>query len=154
MKKLKHWIMLVFFNLAIALLFVGALEMFVRLTIPEIQELGTDASLITPNTYGPSAGLTPNCTAKCYGAAVRTDSEGFIQYSSNDLDHGPSWLILGDSVTMGVGVNSDSTFSGLLAASLDSLKVLNPSLIGYSSRDYVNVLRVLLPPPPARGDTI
>lgn len=41
---------------------------------------------------------------------------------------------------MGLGVESDSTFAGRMAARQDALDVLNPSLVGYSSADYVRVL--------------
>lgn len=48
---------------------------------------------------------------------------------------------------MGIGVAPDSTFAGRLARARDTLNVLNPSLIGYSSRDYVNILQSLLAEP-------
>lgn len=44
---------------------------------------------------------------------------------------------------MGIGVEPDATFAGRLAAQIDTAQVLNPSLIGYSSRDYRKVLAVL-----------
>ncbi|HYE58401.1 MAG TPA: GDSL-type esterase/lipase family protein, partial [Rhodothermales bacterium] len=56
----------------------------------------------------------------------------------------PGWLFLGDSVTMGSGVAPDSTFAGRVAAGQDALDVWNPSLIGYSSADYLRVLDTLI----------
>lgn len=42
---------------------------------------------------------------------------------------------------MGIGVESDSTFAGHIHHSTDSISVLNPSLIGYSNADYLNISR-------------
>jgi hypothetical protein len=45
---------------------------------------------------------------------------------------------------MGLGVEPDSTFAGLLANSQTSECVLNCSWVGYSSADYLNVARGIL----------
>lgn len=50
-------------------------------------------------------------------------------------------LILGDSVTMGIGIENDSTFIGIMNNKVDSINFLNLSLIGYSSEDYYKVLK-------------
>lgn len=45
---------------------------------------------------------------------------------------------------MGIGIENDSTFAGIINNSSDSLVILNPALIGYSSHDYKNIIKKLL----------
>lgn len=54
------------------------------------------------------------------------------------------WLILGDSVTMGIGVQDDSTFIGILNTLESKVNFINLSLIGYSSKDYLNIVKSLV----------
>lgn len=44
---------------------------------------------------------------------------------------------------MGIGIENDSTFAGIINNSSDSLVILNPALIGYSSHDYKNIIKKL-----------
>lgn len=45
---------------------------------------------------------------------------------------------------MGIGIENDSTFAGIINNSSDSLVILNPALIGYSSHDYKNIVEKLI----------
>jgi lysophospholipase L1-like esterase len=45
---------------------------------------------------------------------------------------------------MGLGVENDSTFIGLLNQNFDDIEFYNASLIGYSSNDYLNVTKSLI----------
>lgn len=45
---------------------------------------------------------------------------------------------------MGIGVKNDSTFVGILQTKLDSVKIFCPALIGYSSKDYLNIVTKLI----------
>ncbi len=47
-------------------------------------------------------------------------------------------------LTMGIGVAPDSTFAGRLSALCPAWRILNPSWVGYSSADYLNITRALL----------
>jgi hypothetical protein len=131
-------------NLLLVVVILISLEIAVRLSHPEISEMGTDRNLIAANVYLQSPGLKPHATGRCYGALFRVDANGFIQYAAQFDSVKPAWLLLGDSVTMGIGVSPDSTFAGRLAAVIDSCNIINPSLIGYSSKDYLRLATALL----------
>ncbi len=138
---------------AIAAVMLVVLEGAVRLAFPEIGPLDTDRRLIRDNVFGTSAGIAPNATGVSHGALFTSDAYGFWKYESAADTSLPAWLLIGDSVTMGIGVDPDSTFAGILVASLDSVAVLNASLIGYSVADYARALNALLsedPPHPYR----
>lgn len=141
-RALRRAVRTVLINLVVVAGLLGGLEAAVRLTHPEIGPTGTDRRLFADGVYGASPGLRPGAEGESNGAVFRVDDRGFWAYPA-PTDR-PGWLFLGDSVTMGIGVPPEHTFAGLLAARQDSLAVLNPSLIGYSSRDYVAVLRNLL----------
>jgi len=54
-------------------------------------------------------------------------------------------LIMGDSVTVGVGVPADATFPALLDRHQVSHRVINAAVNGYGLHDYIGRLRDLLP---------
>ncbi|QXD14236.1 SGNH/GDSL hydrolase family protein [Rhodocaloribacter litoris] len=131
-------------NLAVLLLLLAAVEGAVRLAVPEVRPNGTDRRLLADSVYGATPGLRPHAEGTSNGARFRVNGQGFWHYTAGIAPGRPGWLLLGDSVTMGPGVDPDSTFAGRLAARLDTLNVLNPSLIGYDVHDYGAVLRTLL----------
>ncbi len=45
---------------------------------------------------------------------------------------------------MGIGVENDSTFAGLLNLYLKDAKIYNSALIGHSSEDYLNITEQLI----------
>jgi hypothetical protein len=95
-----------------------------------------------------SMGLLPVSVQGQWGIALgqrsRVDAKGF-RATSRPFDwRRRSWLHLGDSVTMGVGVAADSTFSGRLAGVQDSVNVLNVSWLGYTTEDYKHVVETLI----------
>ena len=118
-----------------------ALELSIRVFCPEIPEIGTSRTLVVDTLYGMTDGLRPDATGVSDGAPVCVNSMGYWKYSAVSDSGAPGWLILGDSVTMGVGVDPDSTFIGRLAQAFRSYTVCNASWLGYSSADYLNVLR-------------
>ncbi|MEP0546683.1 MAG: SGNH/GDSL hydrolase family protein [Rhodothermales bacterium] len=134
-------------NLAVTAGLLLGIEGCVRLALPEIRPLGSDARLAKNGRFGSTPGLRPYATGRSGGVARTVDAEGFWQYAPSHERAGsplPGWLFLGDSVTMGPGVAADSTFAGRVAAALDTTVVLNPSLIGYQAADYVTLLDALL----------
>jgi len=136
------------YNILILLLMSLMVEGCIRLTNPDIKPLATDSVFVKDDVYGNSSGLTPGATGSSMGQQFTVTDNGFWRYTlpgnSSPEQMTAEWLFLGDSVTMGMGVEPDSTFAGLLSTrGMDSLLVLNPSLIGYSSRDYVNILEAL-----------
>jgi lysophospholipase L1-like esterase len=134
---------LVAINLLLVALLLLAIEGCVRVTHPRIGPAAMDAGLVAPARFGSTPGLQPEAKGQVYGAEVAVDAHGFIAYTAPQR-RAPVWLFLGDSVTMGIGVPSDSTFAGRLAAEVDTAAIRNPSLIGYGAADYVAVLRGLV----------
>ena len=132
--------------LALGVLFL--VEAAVRVAIPEITPQGTDGGLFADSVYADTPGPRPGASGLSNGArfsAVDVAGYGFWRYAGGHDPSLGSWLLLGDSVTMGLGVDPDSTFAGRLAREVPGINVLNPSMPGYSGRDYVAVARALIP---------
>ncbi len=136
---------LIAINTAVLAAIVLSAEGCVRVFHPEIQPTTIDRNLLKDGVYGSSAGLNPGARGDAFGAEFSITEDGFIAYAPKASRNRPSWLFLGDSVTMGIGVQPDSTFAGRVALAVsDSLRVLNPSVAGYASHDYLNVLVSLI----------
>ncbi len=131
-------------NIAVVSGMLLLLEICVRIFCPEIRPLGTSRELAIDERFGHSPGLRPMMTGFCDGVEVTVDAVGFWKYSTEPRGDVDAWLLLGDSVTMGIGIEPDSTFSGRIAADCRRSRILNPSWIGYSSADYVAVVSALL----------
>ena len=69
---------------------------------------------------------------------------GGWKYKKQIADSLNKWLLLGDSVTMGIGIDNDSTFAGIMDKSFREVNMINMSMIGYSARDYYNVFHSLV----------
>ncbi len=119
------------------------LEAGTRIFYPEIKLPGTQQSLLKNSVFYDSQGYKPNSFGLSSDVLKRADESGFLQYSSGRKSKNKI-LFLGDSVTMGIGVENDSTFTGILNNSSDMITILNPSLIGYSSHDYKNIVKKLI----------
>lgn len=145
--SMRNVLRLVLYNLLAVVVLLVLLEGVVRIFIPEITPTGTDRRLFQDNVYGSSPGLRPETTGQSNGQRFTVNAHGFWAYTAGTNPKLDAWLLLGDSATMGIGVAPDSTFAGRLATIHDTVNVLNPSLIGYSSRDYVNILTSLLEQP-------
>jgi lysophospholipase L1-like esterase len=137
MKKLFALI----FGLFISLIILLISEWIVRITIPEIRPYGTDQNLIADSVFFESPGLRPETSGVSNGAIVNVDRYNCRISSVKTDTKKRGWLLLGDSVTMGIGIDSDSTFAGRIQNNLDSLQIYNPSLIGFSYLDYFNTFR-------------
>ncbi len=144
--SLKKVVFVVLFNLFAILFLLVSIEIGVRIFIPEIGPLGTDAELFIPNRFENSRGLNPNAEGISYGKIKTVDTKGFWKYERTNGSTSPQTiLLLGDSVTMGIGVEQNLTFGALLQDYFDdSITILNPSVIGYSVADYRNVIKTLL----------
>lgn len=134
-----------------AALLALAVELTVRFSCPEITPIGTSRNLVVDTLYGSTDGLRPDATGVSDGARFSVNSLGYWNYAVQPEAGAPGWLILGDSVTMGVGVDPDSTYVGRLAGAFRTYTICNASWIGYSSADYVNVVRSRLPSNSAVG---
>lgn len=140
---MKKKILFVVYNVVAVISLFLLFEFFLRVFDTKIILSGTDHNLFSDSVYYSSAGLIPGSLGKSHGIMKEVDSLGFWKYSSNK-NAGKNLLIIGDSVTMGIGVENDSTFTGQLANSIDSLRVFNASLIGYNVDNYKDVVEKLL----------
>ncbi len=143
-KGLKYFLAGIVTALMSTLVVLLLLEAYVRIFYPEIKTVGTSRELVIDNRFGVTPGLRPLSAGLCDGVLFSVDALGFWKYSGNARTEQPGWLLLGDSVTMGIGVDPDSTFSGRVAAMTSNVRILNPSWLGYSSSDYVAVATALL----------
>lgn len=139
--RLKKISIIVLYNIAAVILLFGLAEVVVRITLPQITPSGTDYNLMVDSLYYDSAGLKPNSSGYTNGAFIQVDQYGFRKTKIPVDTSKISWLLLGDSVTMGLGVESDSTFAAILQQKMQGVNILNPSLIGYSVKDYENLFK-------------
>lgn len=130
-----------------AMLLIG--EAYVRLFMPHVKFFGTSKNLIRDPFYGTTHGWVPDAMGVSYGAPIRIDHRGFREIGT-PAQADSTLLLIGDSVTFGVGVEADSTFAGLLQHAHPSLAILNSASIGYALEDYHEVVDYLL----ARDNTV
>ena len=133
------------YNAAVIVGLILLLELVVRLTVPEIRPAVTEAGLFADSVFAESPGPRPGASGESMGARFSVDQRGFWEYPAA-AGTDDAWLFLGDSVTMGIGVEPDSTFAGRVAAASNA-DVLNPSVPGFGASDYVRVLETVLARP-------
>jgi lysophospholipase L1-like esterase len=131
-----------FLTIAAALLFLEASS---HLILSKIYNREFDNSIIEPEKYFTTAGLLPNKESIVWGKNFHTNEYGCRVNKVENNKAKQSRLFIGDSVTEGVGVDDTSTFASVSATELNDCRLLNYSLIGYSTADYVNVLNSVLP---------
>jgi len=133
--------LLVFLFLS-TLTLLSLLEVTARVALPFVKRQGTDRTLLRRGGVGESVGWVPNARGTSFDAVFETDERGFRRIGG-PARYDEAWLLLGDSVTVGVGVPAEETFPALLQAAHPALRVLGTAVIGYSIDDYVTVLREL-----------
>ena len=129
---------LLFSSIIFALCLVLLLEAGTRIFKPEINFQDTERALLRENAFGRTYGWEPNASGVCFGKRVYIDEHGFRQLSSPQ-SYQDSWLLLGDSVTFGVGVETKDTFAQLLQDEHPEARVWNTAVIGYDTRNYRDV---------------
>lgn len=135
------WIKIVTINLLIICALVLGVEVVVRVVYPEIQSQGTERELVQNARYGRTHGLKPNHIGTAWGATVVTDERGFRV--APDVDHRTDsrWiLVLGDSITMAIGVDAASSYPHIIDKQLDNVGVINAAVVGHNFTDYLQVL--------------
>lgn len=140
---MKQKLLLSLFTLITFSVLLLIAEFAVRFFAPNINFQGTDQRLVRENAFGQSHGWQPDATGTSFGKMAHINGEGF-----RDLG-GPSTadssiLLIGDSVTFGVGVDSDSTFAGMIQQMMPSVRVINSAAVGYSVQNYRDVLSTIL----------
>lgn len=143
LKNCGKWLVI---NLAILFFLLLAIEMVVRLSMPQITPFGLDAHLLQGNKFGNSYGLFPQAKGVFFGAEIITDEHGFrIDPSSKVPERKKSILVVGDSVSLGVGVAAVDAYPYILGSKLKEYRTINASAPGHTILDYYNVLNHLLP---------
>ena len=136
---MKKTTLLIIYNILAIFIIFFILEFLTRRFFPQIKPQGSDKNLFIDNVYFDSHGLKPLSSGYSNGALVKINQYGFREFNTKVDTSKKSWLILGDSVTMGIGVKADSTFTGRLQSQLNSVNILNPSVVGYAIKDYKNL---------------
>ncbi len=124
-------------NVAVFFVLLLAAEALVRVAAPTVVPAGADEALFTyaANADGTASyGLTPGASGVAYGADVQVAPDGTWDYADADTS-GAAVLLVGDSVTMGLGVAPAETFAGRLAR-LPGVRIANPSVLGWAAADY------------------
>jgi hypothetical protein len=145
MRRLLYWAKLVGINFLVFVLLILILETLVRLTLPKIHR-NSDLSLFQDYRYGSSYGLKPNTRGYSFGALIVTDHRGFrIDPSQRPQDNKKTLLLMGDSLSMGVGVSAAESFPERLNRRFKTFQVINAAVVGYNMADYLEVLAKILP---------
>jgi hypothetical protein len=132
--------------LVLILILVCAGELYCR-CFTQINFLGINRGLFVAHAFGDSYGNAPDFRGEAFGVEVQIDHNGFrIDPAFREPESGDAALILGDSVSFGVGVEASKTAAGLLQrANAGRLRFYNSSVIGYGLQDYSNVVRAFVP---------
>lgn len=138
---MKKYIVYSFYNILIIIILFFLLETVIRISFPNIQLPGTSKELLIDSLYNTTAGLSSNKVGFSSGVKKTTNNYHVWKYKEDVNIKEPIILYLGDSVTMGIGVKNDSTFAGINSRKIN---LINPSVIGYSVKDYLNVIKSFL----------
>ncbi len=141
---MKRYLLIILYNVVVIVIIFLLLEAAVRIFVPEITLSGTSANLVVDSLYDDSPGIKSNTIGFSGEVEKASNSYHAWKYFKPATGSIRKVLYLGDSVTMGISVENDSTYAGIINNSPDSQPVINPSLIGYSSNDYLNVFNVFV----------
>ncbi len=121
----------------------AAAELAVRLAMPGVNLQGTDRELFAERVWGPSVGMRAGASGSCFGTDVTIDASGCRAIGA-PADAARRWLVLGDSVAFGVGVESAETFVGKLQARVPDVRIVHAATLGHSVWNYRDVLEQVL----------
>ncbi|MCH7827180.1 MAG: SGNH/GDSL hydrolase family protein [Bacteroidetes bacterium] len=138
---MKKYLVYSFYNILIIIILFFLLEIVIRISFTNIQLPGTSKELLIDSLYNTTVGLGSNKVGFSSEVKKTTNKYHIWKYMEDVNIKGPIILYLGDSVTMGIGVENDSTFVGINSKKIN---LINPSLIGYSVNDYLNVMKSFL----------
>ena len=138
MHKVKK---LLFYNIIVIFFLIIFFEIFLRL-FTSINELGVEKNLF--NLESKIRVHNKNIQSKVFGKISFIDNLGFrvphinYQYKKN----ADSILVLGDSVSFGVGVLEEETFIGRLRKKYSNINIYNSSVAGHSNADHLQLLNI------------
>jgi lysophospholipase L1-like esterase len=143
-KRLKKSIKSFFSNflgfLIMILITVLMIEGFLRISYPtyanfntEMWRYSTEIKKLS-DVEGVSHEHMPNKESNLYFVDLQTNSMGFRdkEYSKEKLDGTKRYLVIGDSVTLGWGVNESDAYSEVLETMLNSQEPSNTTNISYN----------------------
>lgn len=125
------------------LLLLVVMELSVRAIFPQINYQGNQASLFVENRFNQTMGLAPNSSGEAFGKEVHIDKYGFRKMNTPTI-YDKSWLLLGDSVTFGVGIDTELIFPQLIQNQIRNVKIWNTAVMGYSALNYLDVIEDFL----------
>jgi len=116
---------------------LGAAEAGVRLFAPDVAPgfFETEKTLFAPDPGPAGVAWQPGSRGISFGHSVSIDSEGCRDLGRPEAPKA-SWLLLGDSVTFGVGVDGEQTFAGLMQTRQPDVRIINTAVIGMTLRGY------------------
>lgn len=131
---------IIFINFFIVLILILSLEIIIRfLNIVGLQGYEKEAFYFENGIIFSK----PNNTFKVFGKKSKTDKNGF-RIPLNNFSYKnekKSILILGDSVTFGVGVKEKNTFIGILRNNLQDNNLYNTAIFGHNIESYSYILK-------------
>ena len=131
---------IIFINFFIVLILILSLEIIIRfLNIVGLQGYEKEAFYFENGIIFSK----PNNTFKVFGKKSKTDKNGFRIPLKNFSykNEKNSILILGDSVTFGVGVKEKNTFIGILRNNLQDYNLYNTAIFGHNIESYLYILK-------------
>jgi lysophospholipase L1-like esterase len=140
-------------NISVFFMILLFIEGAVRFFYPHIHPPNLDPNLFDPYKFGETYGYKANTRGNEFGAEYVTDERGF-RIDPASLHHHKKdkvIVVLGDSVSVGIGVSADHAYPYILNRRLNGLEVINASASGYSLSDYIVALRTVLPASKAHG---
>jgi len=146
MSRLLYWAKLAGINVLIFVALILTVEVVVRLALPEIKPTDCDFSLLQDRRFGKAYGFKPNARGYSFDALVVTDHRGFrIDPSQPPRSEEKTILVIGDSLSQGVGVSAAESFPERLNRCFKTFQVINASVLGYDIPEYPEVLAKVLP---------
>ena len=82
------------------------------------------------NKFHQTLGHIPNSSGEVFGKEVYTDEYGFRQMNI-PATYDESWLFLGDSVILGVGIDTEQIFPQLIQNKFQHIEIWNTAVVGY-----------------------
>lgn len=140
-------------NLMVLFALLALFELSARLFVKNLRTQGTDYTLFDADVYGHSTGLSKQAMGKSFGKTASTDNYRFRQTGNKKKTKTNSKLYIGDSVTFGVGMEDNQTFTSL-HESLGDQNIYNPSVLGWTIVDYGNALQDVLAYPEFQFESV
>jgi len=131
---------LFFFNIIIFLVIIFSLEAIARIFhLADLAGISENLIIVDKNIQTNA----PNIEAIAFSKKVFTDKFGFRAPNKNFTynESNSSVLIIGDSVSFGVGVEEQNTFVGALRNNFENLNFFNSSVSGYNLKIYPEIVK-------------